>query len=262
MIYIGGEIIYNKGIRNELDFISKLNNKRVSELDFLLQDMIYSLFPNTTGESVVNCKKGNNYEKTDISISINNSVKNISLKLGYRNSIHSEKVSSFSNFLYSIGIKKEIIYEILKYQYADGTIDGTGLKRIGAEEYKINNKKSIDRINKFINNECVINKCINRFLLQGTNENYSVVDVLICGTPDDFFYVTRDELYKYILDKINFKSSSIHFSCLIFQSLSRVLDYNSKTEYRRNWVQIKWYSIGDIMFEILNERYVKNLKRC
>lgn len=262
MIYIGGEIIYNKGIRNELDFIFKLNNKRVSNLDFLLQDMIYSLFPNTTGESVVNCKKGNNYEKTDISISINNSVKNISLKLGYINSIHSEKVSSFSNFLYSIGIKKEIIDEILKYQYADGTIDGTGLKRIGVEEYKINNKKSIDRINTFINNESVINKCINRFLLQGTNEEYSVVDVLICGTPEDFFYVTRDELYKYILDKINFKSSSIHFSCLIFQSLSRVLDYNPKTEYRRNWVQIKWYSIGDIMFEILNERYIKNLKRC
>ena len=56
--------------------------------------------------------------------------------------------------------------------------------------------------------------------------------------PEDFFYISPEKIYSYILNKSKIQSSSIHFSCLTFQPMSGVLDYNDKTEYMRLWIQI------------------------
>lgn len=47
----------NSGIQNEYDFINKLNDKRVYELDFLLCDFIESIFPTSTKNSIVKCRR-------------------------------------------------------------------------------------------------------------------------------------------------------------------------------------------------------------
>lgn len=70
----------NDGIKNEYEFILKLNNKRVYELNYLLQEFIRDIFPNCTRNSIVRCKKGIDYEKVDIIISIGSNSKNISIK--------------------------------------------------------------------------------------------------------------------------------------------------------------------------------------
>lgn len=247
----------NDGIKNEYLFINAINNKTIKELNFLLQEFILYLFPNIKDNDIIMCYKNIDYQKPDICIKVCKKIKYISIKMGHKNSIHCESIQKFIKFLESINIHPNIIKEILKFQYADGTINGTGKKRNSSMEYKQENENSIELINNEINNPKIIRKIVNRFLIQGTQWHSKKVDVLVYGTPADFFYISKGEIYKYILDKVNVKSSTIHFSCLTFQPMSRVLDYNEKMEYMRHWIQIKWYNLEDNIIEIMNQRLTK-----
>lgn len=244
----------NLGHKNEHDFVNALNGKKVCELDFLLQELVLFLFPSVKYNSVVYCYKNVEYEKGDICIKVGYRVKYISIKMGHKNSVHCESIKKFTKFLESLNISSSTINEILRYQYADGTIDGTGNYRQTTAEYKQTNFDSIQKINKEINNSEVLKESVNRFIIQGTQGHTHKVDLLIYGNPNDFFYLTPKEIYDYIQSKKDVDSSAIHFSCLTFQPLSRVLDYNEKMEYMRNWIQIKWYNLEDNIIEIMNQR--------
>ena len=130
----------NNGINNEYAFIKKINNKRVNELSFLLQELIYMLFPKINNNSMIKCFKNKKYEKSDICIKVGIKYKYISIKNGFNNSVHSESIHSFITFLIKNRISLNVINEILKYHYADGTFNGSGQFRIAVKEYKIYNK--------------------------------------------------------------------------------------------------------------------------
>ena len=75
-------------------------------------------------------------QKTDIFIKINNIKKRISIKSGIKNSVHVEPISEFIHFLIENNIEKKYIISYLKYHYADGTTNGSGIKRVSISEYK------------------------------------------------------------------------------------------------------------------------------
>ena len=176
--------------------------------------------------------------------------------MGKRNSVHCESIKKFVKFLETINISKTIIKEILKFQYADGTLNGTGKHRLSTAEYKNENKESIDIINKELNRDYVIKSVVNRFIVQGTQHQTHKIDLLLYGTPDDFFFITPKEIHEYMQSKINVQSSTIHLANLTLQPLSRVLNYKENMEYMRNWIQIKWYNLEDNVIEIMNNRYL------
>lgn len=244
----------NCGIRNEYLFIEKINGRKINELDFLLQELILFLFPNIGKDSIIKSYKNIEYEKGDIVIKVASIKKYISIKMGHRNSVHCESIKKFKKFLESLSINKNVINEILKYQYGDGTLDGTGKFRKSSAEYKLDNKEVIYFINKEINTQDILKKIVNRFIIQGTQRHTHKIDLLVYGTPDDFFFITPKEIHNYILSKKDVESSAIHFSCLTFQPMSRVLDYNEKYEYMRHWIQIKWYNLEDNIIELMNQR--------
>ena len=249
----------NQGIKNEYLFIKKLNNKKLNELSFLLQELVLFLFPYIKKESIIKCYKHIDYEKADIVIQVGNIKRYVSIKMGHKNSVHCESIEKFKKFLRSLDVRQEVIDEILKYQYGDGTLNGTGKVRMSATEYKQNNQASIEFINKELNKPDIITKVINRFIIQGTQWHSRQINLLIYGTPEDFFFITPQEIYSYILSKIDSQSSAIHFSCLTLQPMSRVLDYNEKMEYMRHWIQVKWYNLEDNIIELMNLKTQKLL---
>ena len=249
----------NNGLKNEYLFAKSINGKKINELNFLLQELILYLFPDITSKDIIYCYKNNYYEKGDICIRVGKKIKYVSIKTGLRNSVHSEDINLFKKYLKKLGIDQNIINELLKYHYADGTIDGSGIERLNASEYKLQNKNSIELINNSFKDEKILKKMIWRFLLQGTQPVFHPIDILIYGTPSEFFFITPKEIDDYILSKKYIDSSSIHFSCLTYQPLSRVLDYDDSKEYMRHSIQIKWYNLEDCIIEILNMR-VNNLK--
>ena len=246
----------NLGAKNEFCFIAAMNQKKFKELDFLLQDMVLYLFPNISNNAVIKCYKNFEYEKGDICIEVNSIKKYVSIKRGIKNSVHGEKLETFVKFLRKKGIDEFTLNELLKYHYADGTIDGSGKVRQSIIEYKINNQESIDNVNKVLNSKEILGSIINRFILQGTQGCFNKIDLLLYGSLDGFFYITPKEIISYIFSKRNIASSSIHFSCLTYQPQHRVLDYDKNKEEYRHCIQIKWYNLEDNIIEIMNRRFL------
>ena len=118
------------GKNNEYEFVKYLNGKRISELNPMFRELIDELFPNQQPNSIIKSWKNHYKEKSDIFIKINGKMKGISIKKGYKNSIHVERISDFIHFLIENNVDREIVIEYLKYHYADGSTNGKGKKRI------------------------------------------------------------------------------------------------------------------------------------
>ena len=121
--------------------------------------------------------------------------------MGKRNSVHCESVEKFVKFLENLEIRKDIINEILRFHYSDGTVDGTGQIRQSVVEYKHDNEESINLINYELAKKHIITAAVNRFLVQGTQNRANKIDLLIYGIPTNFFFATPNELNKYMQKK-------------------------------------------------------------
>lgn len=67
-----------------------------------------------------------------------------------KNSVHSEPISEFVHFLILNKMPREMVVNFLKYHYADGSIDGSGINRMSISEYKKSHQNEIDEINVFL----------------------------------------------------------------------------------------------------------------
>lgn len=247
----------NKGIQNENDFFDYFNNRKVSNLNPMAYSLINTLFEDINENDIIKMTYRLDKTKTDLLLSINNITKKISIKNGRCNSVHLESIETFINFLRKNGVDENIIKSFLYYHYADSTIDGTGTNRISISEYKENHQHEIDNINKWFSNEDLIIKAIDRFLITG--KFCDSVDVIIYGSINDFLWITKDEIYNLILSKRNDYSTGVHFGPLFCQPWTRNLQFKSSEEYKRHYVQIKWYSLSDDIINIMN--YHRLLKK-
>ncbi len=245
------------GFDNEYEFVKYFNDKKIKELNPLAYDLIKKIFPLEEDNSIIKSWCNHYKQKSDIMIKINNKIKGISIKKGSRNSVHVEPISEFIHFLIENNISKENVLEYLKYHYADGTLNGSGKTRMSADEYKKYNQEKIDNLNKELNNERFIEKCVLRFILKGTNSNYPI-DALIYGTVNDFLWITPKDIMNIIINKKDDYSTGVHIGSLAVQPQNRCLNYNNKYTKQRFCVQIKWYSLFD---DIIENFYLKSINK-
>lgn len=241
------------GFDNENEFVKYLNGKTVGKLNPMFRELIDVLYVNPKEDCVLKSWLNELPQKAEFFVKINETTKGISLKKGIKNSVHVEGISQFVHFLIENNISKDIVVNYLNYHYADGTINGTGTKRISVEEYKNDHQYDIDRINKVFNEEKILKEAINRFILKGNNSDYQI-DAIIAGEIDDFLWATRDDIEKIILSKKNSYSTGVHFGPITCQPKNRCLNYNPKYEKDRFSVQLKWYSLYDDIIEMMNEK--------
>jgi len=244
------------GSDNEFEFVKYLNGKKVSELNPMFRGLINELFLLQNEDFLIKSWRNHYNQKTDVFIRINGIMKGVSIKKGIKNSIHVERISDFVQFLIENKIDREIVVEYLKYHYADGSMNGTGYKRLSVEEYKISNQINIDKVNKAINNEKILKEAIDRFVIKGNNSNY-YIDSIIYSEVDDFIWATKNEIKDIILSKKDIYSTAVHFGPMICQPKNRCLNYNPKYEKDRFCVQIKWYSLFDNIIENINNNLIK-----
>ncbi len=252
------KIKFNKsinGFQNELEIKRELDNKTIKELNPMYRSFIEDLFSNINDSDLINCIIDDFNKKHDIVISIKNEKRYISIKKGIKNSVHVEGISSFIHFLIQNHVKRNVVIEYLKYHYADGSTNGTGINRLSAEEYKKENQEKIDMINAEINNKDLLIKVIDRFILKGNISDKSI-DAILFGVNDDFVWIKKEDIIKVILSKKDVYSSAVHFGPLTIQPLDRCLNYNPKYDKRRFCVQVKWYNLADDIIELMNNRYM------
>lgn len=244
------------GIKNEIEFVTYLNNRKFCKLNPMFSEFIKRLYDNVEDNDTIKCYKNNTPQKTDIFIEINSVKKRISIKKGVRNSVHAEILSDFISFLIRNGVNKEVINEYLKYHYADGSTNGKGKNRRSCKEYKKENQEKIDMINECFSDSNLIKKVVQRFVIKGNNSNYEI-DALIYGVVEDFLWITKDDIYKIILKHKKIYSTGVHFGSLYCQPLDRCLNQNPLYENRRYYVQIKWYHLSDDIIETMNDNVMK-----
>lgn len=203
------------GFDNEFAFVLELNNKTIKELNPLFRDLIDAIFPNENENSIIKCWCNHLQQKSDILIKINNKIKGISIKKGIKNSVHVEPISHFISFLITNNISRNNIIEYLKFHYADGTTNGKGLNRMSTEEYKVKNQTKIDKINKELNNEKLLIKAIDRFILRGNNSSFPI-SALIHGEVNDFVFITKEDIINIILSKKIIILHLFILVCLLF----------------------------------------------
>ena len=241
------------GFQNEAKIATALHLKKMKELNPLYQTFIEDLFPNRKPEDIIECHQDYNQKKYDIVITINGIKKYVSIKMGAKNSVHKEGISSFIHFLIENHVKQSAIIEYLKYHYADGTTNGTGKERVSALIYKEQNQEKINAINQEINRPDLLKKAIDRFVLSGINDG-KTIDAILLGTDNDFIWLKKDDIIEVILTQHNKNSTAVHFGPLIVQPLDRCLNHNPKYEKSRFCVQIKWYNLFDCIIYQMNEK--------
>lgn len=242
---------HRNGFQNETDFIRKMNNKRVCDIDFGLQLFIEDLFGELDRNSIITCFKNTNPQKCDMFIVINDVTKRISIKKGVKNSVHSEPISEFVHFLIENKMPRNIVINFLKYHYADGTTNGKGSIRQNIEDYKKSHQKEIDEINAFINRDEFLIKAIDRFVLLGRNSNVRV-DAILYGVPSDFLWIKKEDIYRVLLRQKDKYSTSVHFSGLTYQPMNRCINRNPRYEKCRYISQVKWYNLCDDIIMSMN----------
>lgn len=244
------------GYQNEHEFSKYLNGRRVKFLNPLFKKMIFTLFDNVVDNDIIRTYIDYENRKYDLVIKVNNEIKKISIKKGFKNSVHVEGIYSFVKFLKDCNLSNEVIDEYLKYHFADGSTDGNGRYRVSAEKYKEINQWKVDYINEKFNNEKIIRKIVYRFILQGRNSN-DLIDGLIYGNVDDFMFLTSNDIMNMIINKKDIYSTGVHFSSLTCQPMNRCLNYNKVYESKRYCVQIKWYNLLDEAIEYSNGLLIK-----
>ena len=245
----------NYGYQNEIDFVELFNNKYLYELDKKSQNFLKELFEDTIDEDErIKSWKNKHVQKTDIFIKYKNHIKNVSLKCGNSNSMHHEQIQEFKRYLEKIGIPYKIIDKYISYHYGymkdkEGKTDFS--KQLSAEEYKKIYQQELDIFNKAINKTKIIVDMIDRFIIRGINSDYDI-DVLICGTVDNYVWLMKYDIYDLILSKRCLDYTSPHIACLTIGPKKRNLNRDSKNAKERYLVCIRWNFIKESIIEFKN----------
>ena len=230
------------GFQNEYLFVLEFNNKKIKDLNPLLKEVTNDLFPFCGDNSIIKAWRNHNpNEKGDIILKIGNYIRSISIKKGSRNSVHVESLKTFEYFLKTNGVNQIALDEYKKFHYGFENEDSTDI--LSSKEYCT---KNIDKIN-LINNELIkIPPYIiaDRFILKGRVSIYEV-DGLIYGTPNDFFWINKKHIKEIIKNNLDKKSTSVHYSSLFIQPLNRCISENNKYQWKKDYIQVKWYSLFD-----------------
>ncbi|MGM9857976.1 MAG: hypothetical protein ACI311_01840 [Bacilli bacterium] len=233
----------NFGKTYEELIVYKLNEKRLNELSDFWKTNIKEIFDIKDDNPIITARVVGKKCKTDIEIFCVGKKINVSVKTGEHNSFHQENVFELLDFLSKLGVSKRTINIIKFYHFGDGTIDGTGSKRMDVSEIKVKYGKLIKEANEEINKREIIEKVFERFVIKGANEYYQRIDYIYYGDTEFGYFVTRDELLQYALRHRCMFLTGLHFGPLNYQPYKRLLNSQKKSEKERYIVQIKWIGL-------------------
>ena len=248
----------NNGYQNEYDFVELFNQKYFKDLDLNSQLFLKELFNNVIidNDELIISWKNHAMQKADIFIKYKNYVKGISLKCGNSNSMHHETIENFKKYLGDLGIPYNVIEYYTSYHYGykrddDGKLNFSVC--LSSDEYKKYYQNEIDIFNKAINKTKIIVDMIDRFIIRGRNSDYDI-DALICGTPDDYVWIMKYDLYDLILSNKKTDFTSPHIACMTIGPKKRNLSRDSKNAKERYLVCVRWNFIRESIIDFKKKK--------
>lgn len=233
----------NDGLQNELNIVEMLDGKTYKELPDFWKKRMKQLCKEVEDDDKIECFKCVYNKKADIGVRVREYRYNISIKSGFFVSVHSERLSSFTGFLRSIGISEELIETLKYYHYGDGTTDGTGDVHYNLSTIKENMQKNIDEFNKVVNEKEILKQIVLRVLCIGTPYQRSFVSHIYAGTVNYGEMIDAKTLVEYICSGYPTATDSIHFGPFIYAPAYRGVENFNANNVKRHYINIKWPSL-------------------
>lgn len=255
------------GNMNEEKLVESLHEKSVKNLNLNLKEFIKDICKEKgiaySEDIYLNAfYVKNNKVKQDFYLIINDIRVDISLKMGSGNSVHQEKCEAFLDYLKKECSSSEEICNLLRFFiWADGTLDGTGEKRLDntgkivsrftSTEYKKSFPEERMKIQKFLddNQERLIKRC-----LFGTSDE-SKVDFIYHGTTQNGVWISFDKIIEYQLEQAQ-KKKKKQRSCFLIGGMSLQVWNVSKSgamEERRGQIQVKYGNMKKDFDKLMKE---------
>jgi len=249
------------GFENEFAFVELFNNKHLCDVDDNSKKFLKELFGEyIDDEEIIKSWKNKMLQKADIFIKYKNQIKSISIKCGNDNSIHHEIIEDFRGYLEKEGIPFKIIEYYASYHYGYAR-DENGKTNydicLTSEEYKKKYQNEIDIFNEAINKTKIIVDMIDRFIIRGRNSEYDI-DMLIHGTPEDYIWINKYDIYDMILSKKCNEFTSPHIACMTLGPKKRNMARNPLYAKERYIVCVRMNYLREAIVEFRKNKYGNN----
>lgn len=250
----------NKGFVKEDEMIINLNDHLVKDINSNLKNMLECLFGALDEKKMVKCEVVPNFAKPDIVITYDGEKRYVSMKTGSNNSVHSEYVEYFVDYLKKKGISQETLNTILLFQYGDGTIDGTGQTRMRYNEIMTKYANEIKKANEELNaNPVFVCEMVCHYLFDGSRPELPSADVIYYGDIYNGYVVNRQQVRSHIRKRKWNQLNNPHIGPLLIRATARYHDKRDTYEVKRHRVDLAWlYLSEDIKY--ISQHYFYDYK--
>ena len=225
------------GKQNEIDIMTAVSGQKYEDIDSKWKSHLKKMFPDIESGDVVHTYfYHDTHAKPDIVITVKNKSIKLSIKSGKNPSCHLENFSDFMSFLIKNGVPNRIIRILSFYQFGRSEKLSNDGKPFSREELQTNFKQYVKEASDyFLDHKQIVGKIIYRTIIRGIRKNVDPIDYFYYGSVKRGFLLSREEIYKEIIEDPFVESRAIHFYGLVFQPCGR-----KETREDRLFVRIKW----------------------
>ena len=225
------------GKQNEIDIITALTGKAFSDLEENWKKHIKTMFPSIKETDVIHAYfYHDDHAKPDIVVTVNSVSIMLSIKSGRNPSCHLENYSDFMGYLSKIGVPYRIQRIMYFYQFGRTEKLSNHGEPFTRDQIQNNFKPYIKEVNEFfLAHQDIVKKIIFRSLIRGIRYKADPIDYFYYGSVNRGFLLSRDDIYRIILEDPYTESRAIHFYSLIFQP-----DGRSVSKANHLYIRIKW----------------------
>ena len=245
----------NPGIRKEEELVQALDGKKVKDINNNLKYVLREMFDHLDDNEIVRSNLVGGFQKPDLYIEYKLHRIFVSVKSGGAKIVHQELLKSFIGFLRSLGVSTRSLKTFLYYHFGDGTMDGTGEKRLPYHTLQIKMAKRIKEFNDELNaDKDIIKQVVDRCLFLGSHEGNIPADYIYYGNSEFGCISSRIQVLKHIKRKDWFYMDNLHIGPLQFRPHARYSGKKIMTEESR-WKVDAWWANLNADIEYISERY-------
>ena len=238
-------------ITNESNFVKELDNKKFDELNRNLQFFLLYLFPNMDKKKKFHCYLTENFIKPDIVIYQDQEYKYVSLKYGSADTLHNENIKTFIQFLRECGISKESLKTYLLYHFGDGTLNGSGERRMNSVTVRYMYDEQIKKMNEeFNSSKEFVKKFAERVMAQGVNLQAARAQYIYHGDPEGGTFISIEAFMKHVEKKnYNFMQNCVHIGPFVLRPHARYAGKKIQNNDRRFTVTVTYSNfVNEMIF--------------
>ena len=245
----------NIGRLKEDEFVLAIDGKKAKDLSHNLKHILREIYGLFDGEEILKCGLVEKLQKPDFFIEYKGIRKYISLKTGRAETINQEGLKQFLEYLRSWNVSIDSQKTFLYYHFGDGTMDGSGNRRIEYYELAAKLRTRIIDLNEELNkSKDFIKDVVHRMLFKGTVDTNIPADYIYFGDVHYGVICSEAQIFKHIDRRTWEYMDNPHIGPIQFRPHARYTNSPIKKEKSR-WKVDFWLSNLAADLEYIAERY-------